>query len=95
MRELTPFFSREAVHDWRTATPVDFEGDPFEPAVQFAEYEGYAVLETEVLIDESWYNKCRLKLEYWPDAVKKLDLKMCPVANGGNYQWTEDDGWIL
>lgn len=74
---------------------VDFVGGELEPAVKFQLHQGYALLSTELLVDEDdlfgeGFDRSVLKFEYWPDAVSMPDLKIGAGSNGINYQIEQD-----
>lgn len=87
--------AQKALHRARNRQPVEFVGDDFDPAVHFTQHQGYAELKTEVLVDEDWWSKARLKFEYWPDVAHHPEIKMLPVASGANFQWVKDKGWLF
>lgn len=52
----------------------------------FTELENRAVLSARVRVNEDYFSRARLKIEYWPDAVNNLKLTMTPVGNGVNFK---------
>lgn len=67
-------------------TPVRSTGREDEPIVKFEEYENYALLTAELVIDESFFQQAVLKMEYWPDALQMPQLLMTAGGYGINYR---------
>ena len=65
------------------SAPVEFVTEPFDPAVDFTENEGYAVLKAELLVDDDVFNGAVLKVEYWPDAERMPEVVSVPTGGGG------------
>lgn len=70
----------------RSNTPVLSAGGDDTRAVRFQRYENHAVLSAELLIDEEWFQKATLKIEYWPDALQMPQLLMTAGSGGVNYR---------
>jgi len=51
--------------------------------VQFVPHNGYAVLKTEVLVDNDLFTEAFLKIEYWPDPERMPDIRALPLGGGG------------
>lgn len=67
-------------------TPVRSTGREDEPIVKFEEYENYALLTAELVIDESFFQQAVLKMEYWPDALQMPQLLVAAGGGGINYR---------
>ena len=70
----------------RSNTPVLSAGGDDSRTVRFQRHENYAVLSAELLIDEAWFQKATLKIEYWPDALRMPQLLMQTGRGGVNYR---------
>lgn len=74
---------------------IDFAGDALAPAIQFQVHEGYAVLSTQLLVEEDdlfgdGFDRSVLKFEYWPDAVGMPSLMVSAGGSGINYEMGRD-----
>lgn len=61
--------------------------------IQFEQQAGAAVLHTEVLLHEEVYDRIGLKIEYWPDALNKRQLKMSLDLGEDDYRWAKKEGF--
>jgi hypothetical protein len=62
---------------------IEFTSKPWDEAVQFVPHNGYAVLKTEVLVDNDLFTEAFLKIEYWPDPERMPDIRALPLGGGG------------
>ena len=63
--------------------PVEFTSKPWEDSVQFQVHNGYAVLRTEVLVDDDIFTEAFLKVEFWPDPERMPEVRSLPVGGNG------------
>jgi hypothetical protein len=70
-----------AVPPGRSLIPMD-EVLTIERSMSFSTGQGGGVLSGAVRANESYYNRVKLKLEYWPDVVGRPALKMVPMRDG-------------
>lgn len=62
---------------------IEFTSKPWDDAVQFMPRNGYAVLKTEVLVDNDIFTEALIKIEYWPDPERMPEMRALPVGSGG------------
>lgn len=51
---------------------------------------GTATYSGKLRVNEDFYDRARLKFEYWPDPANHPDLKMTPIPGGANYAEARD-----
>lgn len=79
-----------------SATPPGQKFIPMEEILQFSEpfslklEKGIATYAGKLRVNEDFYDRARLKFEYWPDAANHPDLRMIPVPGGANYADARD-----
>lgn len=62
---------------------VEFTSKPWDDSVQFQIHNGYAVLRTEVLVDDDIFTEALIKIEFWPDPERMPDIRSLPVGGAG------------
>lgn len=62
---------------------IEFTSKPWEDSVQFQVHNGYAVLRTEVLVDDDIFTEAFLKVEFWPDPERMPEVRSLPVGGNG------------
>ncbi|WP_374514850.1 T6SS effector BTH_I2691 family protein [Niveibacterium sp.] len=79
-----------------SAVPPGQKLIPMDEVLQFSEpftlalENGVATYAGKLRVNEDFYDRVRLKLEYWPDPANHPDLHMIPVPGGANYAETRD-----
>lgn len=62
----------------------------FSEPVRLALENGVATYTGKLRVNEDFYDRARLKIEYWPDPANHPDLRMIPVPGGANYADARD-----
>jgi hypothetical protein len=81
---------------YMSATPPGQKIIPMDEILQFSEpfslklEKGIATYAGKLRVNEDFYDRARLKFEYWPDATNHPDLRMIPVPGGANYADARD-----
>ncbi len=81
---------------YMSAMPPGQKFIPMDEILQFSEpfslklEKGVATYAGKLRVNEDFYDRARLKFEYWPDAANHPDLRMIPVPGGANYADARD-----
>ena len=79
-----------------SAVPKGQKLIPMDEVLEFSEpftlalENGVATYAGKLRVNEDFYDRARIKFEYWPDPAGHPDLRMIPVPGGANYADTRD-----